>query len=326
MKIQLYRLLVAGLLQAGVVSALWAQAAVQPATGDWEQATLGKMTGQTIRASNDESISTVADYLIEPHSGQLRYAIVPSGSGAGGMTFRLVPMAALDPAASNSQSLKLRIDRAQWDRVGTLTNDWLRDHVWIDNEHRQRIAQQFSVSGALPGQGSTVELVRASSLKGRPLVSGQDNLGTISDVVIDVANKAAWALVRTPDTQPGGGRNYLFPLDRAEIHADRGAIKTSLTRNDFAAAQPELAPTGFSSSGQNMSGVVTAIQQATQNVAGVAPGNVQVVQEGRIVLRGTVSSEQQKAEVLRAASQAAPGVRVDSELTVRAPWMPRPFR
>jgi hypothetical protein len=324
MKTSLYRRIAAGTLLT-LALGLHAQS-VQLASPDTERNALSRMAGQTIRAANDEPISTVADYLIEPRSGDLRYLIVPSGRGAGGETYRLVPVAALDPAASNAQSVKLRIDRARWDQVGTLTQDWLREQVSIDTAHRQRLAQQFGVTSPLPGEGTTVELIRASSLKGRAIQAGNETLGTVSDVIIDLPNGVAWALVSAAGNMPNAGRNYLFPFDRTQISAGRGPITTSLSRNDFAGTQAMPTPTGFPSGGQNMNGVVSSIQQAVQGIPGMAPGSVQAVSEGRIVLRGTVTSEQQKAEVLRVASQAAPGVRVDNELVVRAPWMPLPFR
>jgi hypothetical protein len=41
------------------------------------------------------------------------------------------------------------------------------------------------------------------------------------------------------------------------------------------------------------------------------------VAEPRIVLRGSVTSEQQKAEIQNTAQQAAPGVAIENQLTVR---------
>lgn len=289
---------------------------------DWEARALGRMVNQPIRANTNEPLSHVVDYLVEPVSGQLRYAVVPSGRGPEGETFRLVPIAALDPS-SNEQGLKIRIDRWRWDQVGTLTQGWLRDRVSMDASHRHRIAQQFGGHEALPDDGATVMLVRASSLKGKVIQSGRDQLATIRDIAIDLPHRVVWALVNPRTRGVGTEQNYLFPFSGMQIPADdRGVITSTIARNAFRSEQP-LTPTGFpgaAAGGQQLRGTVNLVEQALQNVPSIPRGNVQVVPESRIVLRGTVENEQQKTEAHRAAIQAAPGVRVDNEITVRSRW------
>ncbi|MDO8544340.1 MAG: BON domain-containing protein [Opitutaceae bacterium] len=59
-----------------------------------------------------------------------------------------------------------------------------------------------------------------------------------------------------------------------------------------------------------------AVRQAIDRDQSIQ-GSVQVIPESRIVLQGSVPSEQKKNEIEQAARQAAPGVRIDSNLTVR---------
>jgi hypothetical protein len=132
--------------------------------------------------------------------------------------------------------------------------------------------------------------------------------------VIDFHNRHAAPLVKTSGVAAGSEQKVLVPFHRLQMSSDQsqGAITANVTRAEL----QQLTPTGYASGQyqQDARSAAAAVQQALQNVS---QGSVQVIPESRLVLRGTVDSEQKKSEIEQAARQAAPGVRVDSQITVQ---------
>lgn len=289
---------------------------VRLATGESERFTLGQLVGKPVRGTNQETFSTIADFLIVADTGQVQFAIVPSGGGPQGETFRLVPLTAVDPAATGD-GITSRLNQEQWNQVGTVTQGELPARFTMTTEHLQRLAGQFTVSGhAAPDVGAKGELVRASALKGQPLRSGNDTVGTIEDVAIDLRRQVAAAVVKSQSEYTGGQeQRYLVPMAQVKAAEGGAGLVTTLGRNEFAQAQS--GPTGFGSApftaraGQPQH---AAVQQAVQQAAG---GAVQVVPEMKLVLRGTVDSDMKRVDAERAALQAAPGVRIENQIEVR---------
>lgn len=285
-----------------------------------EAFTLKNLSGKPVRASNQEQLSTVSDFLIEPQSGRVQFLVAPSGGGAEGDTFRIIPIAAIT-ASPSGDTFNLTIDRSQWEKVGTMTESRLRGKISINEEHQQRLAREMAMSGQ-PASTGALEFVRASELRGREIRAGNEQVGTIEDVVIDLHNKIAAPLVTPAGGFAAGAQKFLVPFQQLQLGDQaQGAINTTLTRADFQRLQPGLSPTGQPSSwfGQPQSAAAsaTAVQTALARNPSLAKYAVQVVPESRLVLRGTVENEQRKQEVQQAAQQAAPGVRIDNEITVQ---------
>lgn len=276
--------------------------------------TLGQLSGKPVRGANQEEFGTLADFLIEPTSGRVHFAVAP----AGGNTFRIMPMSALQQG-SGTAGVLLALDRARWDRVGTISQTELEPRVTIDAAHQQRLHEQFQLAAAeQPLEG----LMRASRLKGREVRSGNDALGTVEDVVIDFHNKIAAPVVKLAAGFGGGEQRVLIHFSRLQVNPDgQGPLMASVGRGDFYALRPGLlTPTGYPS-GFNPAGrthaAVTAVQQALDRDAALPRGTVQAIPETRIILRGAVDNEQKKIEIERAAQQAAPGVQIENQLLVR---------
>lgn len=273
---------------------------------------LSKLAGQALHGPNQQELGSVSDFLLDPTSGKVRFAIVPSGSGASGQTVRLVPMGAFDPAA-NGGGFALRITRRQWDQVGTMVEQVVGARVSLNSEQLQRLSQQFALSSQ-DDMSSANNLVRASSLKGQSLVSGNEQIAVIDDVLIDVSRHAAAAVVTPSGLAAAANQKFVVPFQQLQIAENaQGAINTALTRADFPGSSPTLAPTGYSSADTTL----TAVQQALANNRNLLGTSVQVATEPRLVLRGAVASEQQRTEIERTAQQAAPGVTIDNQITVR---------
>lgn len=279
---------------------------------------MGKLAGHPLNASNGEQLSTISDFLIEPQSGRVHFAVAGSGAGPGGETYRIIPMSVL-ASSPGGETFTVRMDRNQWDAVGTLVESRLQGRVSINDDHQQRLHRQF----ALPGQPApAVELIRASQLRGREVRAGNEQVGRVEDVVIDLHNHRAAPMVTLASNFAGGSQKFLLPFAQLQLGDQPGAaITTSLTRADFHRLQPGLSPTGQTSAmfGQapSIGHAANAVQQALSRDQSFATSGVQVIPESRLVLRGAVENHQKKADIERAAQQAAPGVRIDSEITIR---------
>lgn len=283
-----------------------------------ETLALSRIVGRPLHAANDEQLTTITDFLIDPQSGRVHFALAGSGSGPRGETFRIIPMAALQSSPGNDK-FTLRMDRNRWDQVGTLLESRLQGKIKINQEHQERLSRQFALGGQ---PAPEVELMRASQFKGRAIRSGNEQVGTVEDVAVNLHQHIAAPMVAPAGGFAAGGTKFLIPFPQLQLGEQaQGAITTTLTRADFHRLQPGLSPTGQSSAafGQatSIGYVATAVQQALSRDPSFATSGVQVIPESRIVLRGSVENQQKKAELERAAQQAAAGVRVDSEITVR---------
>ena len=294
-------------------------AMVQVATPEAEAYRLQSLSGKPLRGSGQEQLGTVSDFLLDPQSGELRFAVVPSGAGGAGETYRLIPVAALDPT-SGTDGLRISLGKAQWDQVGTVTEQRLQGSITVSDDQRQRLQQQFSLAQPLDGSNST--LLRATQLRGKTLQSGAQQVGSIEDVAIDVRHRVAAAMVTPTGTPAVAGQKFLVPFAQLQISgADQPAINTTLTQLHFQQAQAG-APTGytgspFTSANPPATAAAIAVRQALDQDQVLAKANVQVIPESRIALRGTVESEQVRSNIERTAKEAAPGLQVDNHITVQ---------
>lgn len=297
--------------------------AVSTPTADAETFGFDRVAGRVVRGSGGEELGTVVDALMDPQSGRVRFGLVPSGTGASGLTFRMVPVTAGDPNARSSNDLVLRLNQGQWNQVGTSSESEVSGRVTLNPDVQRRLSDQFQLTGE--DARASAQLLRVSQLKNLPVRSGNDQLGTIEDVFIDSRRNASIAVLKPTGNFSNGAQLYLVPMNRLQFSADaQTAITTNLTRSDFQQAQmanSNLTPTGYpqgqgqQSGHQPADGAAAAVQQALSRTQ--AGAGVQVVPESRLVLRGTVQNEQQKAQIQQAANQAAPGVRIDNEITIR---------
>lgn len=286
---------------------------LEVATARSEAAGLSKLAGKPIRGTHQEQLGTLSDFLVEPSSGKLRFAVVPSGGGASGETFRLVPISALKTDAG-ADALTTQLDQPRWDQVGTFTTEQLQGSIALNSDQQQRLSQQFGLGGSDPN--GTNGLIKASVLKGREIRAGNDTIGRVEDVVIDLHNKIAAPLVSTAAGFAGSANRFLLPFDKLQMAGDAsGTLTTSLNRWDFQQLQPGTSPTGAPP--PRTASAAAAVQQALAQNPAFAQSGVQVIPESRLVLRGSVENQQKKAEIERAAQQAAPGMRIDNEITVR---------
>ena len=306
-----------------------APVAVQVATPEMQSFALNFLAGKPLQSKTGQDVGTITDFLIDPQTGAVHFAVVPSGAGSGGETFRLVPIGALD--ITNTNAWRVKIGETQWGRVGTLVDQRLQGRIALNDELRERLGREFEMTGT--PSDNVAEFVRASLLRGQPVRTASAQLGTVDDVLIDVRHKTA-AVVLAPVAAPGvAAQKFLVPFDQLQLGTGpQAVIMTTLAPTVFQQVQaqpaPAYAPTGYTgygnapftqaaapASGQPVSAAASAVQQALARDQAAA--GVQVVPESRLVLRGTVENQQKKLEIERAAIQAAPGMPIENQITVR---------
>lgn len=283
---------------------------------------LQRMAGRPVKSRNGEQLSTITDFLVDPQTGRVHFAMLPSGGGPRGMTYRIVPISAF--VGSDESALVLRLDRTQWDRVGTMDESMLRDRVTIDVDHQQRLSRQLSLplKEIYDGRGAA-DLVRATTLRGQSIRSGKGQLGRVEDVVIDVTRRES-AIVLSIDLSFGGptmeaDRRYVVPYQQLGRRDGRD-WRSELRPEDFPRYERVIGagePTGRGREALLDLGPVATAAKRTLDRSW-ARGRVEVVPErNRLVLRGILDSDAEREEIEQLVGRTAPDVRIENQIAVR---------
>lgn len=305
-----------GQQQGGTQAQAPAMAPVQVASQEAAALSLAALADKPIRNAAQEVLGTLTDFLIDPRTGKIEFAVVPSGVDAAGETYRLIPVAVLDPA-SGAEGLRAQISTTQWHQVESIPDQQLRGNVSLNPARRQRLNQQFGITSYNNNPGMSSALVRISELRGKTLQTWGRQLGVVKDVAIDIRHQMAAALVNPTDPAVGSDQTFLVSFPQLQIgQMDQSAINTALTPAHFQEAQ-SATPTGLSGSNAFGEPAVMAVRRALDQDPSLARASVQIVPETRIRLHGTVESEQVRSNIERTAKAAAPGVQVDNHITVQ---------
>lgn len=329
---------------------------------------LRKLAGQPVHGANGEKLGTIKDFVIDKQTGEVVYAVVSSGGILGaGNTLRLVPLHALQPAPAGTPGFNVKVSRATWDRSPELIGEAFAAGILIiSDEQRAALA---SVYGAPPALRATADSrgthrsldprrapaeerqaatlprtreeeraaspwVRATSLRGKEIIAGGQQLGEIEEIVVDLGRRSAAALVDVEDRILAGNTRALVPLTELSLATGaRDSIATTLTGNDFAQLDPanrrrsdtDLLPTGRTGAAptpvpgadDSLTSAARSARQALDNHAALARADIRVTTEsGMLILRGRVPSEQLKEQAEDAVKQAASGVRLQNYLII----------
>lgn len=320
--------------------------AVQRLAPGEESSGLTRLSGQMVRSTDGQDLSTVTDFLVDPQSGRVYFAMLPSGGSPHGMTYRIIPIGAL--AADRNNRLSIRLSRAQWDHVGTMEEGQLQNMVTIDADHEQRLSRQLGLPlNQIADVNGPLQLVRASTLRGQVIRAGNGQVGRIDDVMIDV-NRHQSTVVLALDRSWGGAsqQRYVVPFQRLG-HSENGAWMSRLDRGDFPPADQPPPPPPFDDDDarrradyyapgvgyqaresmpppppppppmdEDLPSAVHATREALDH--SWARQRVDVEPQGRhLVLRGLLDDERQHQDVLRIVQRTAPGIRIEDQIAVR---------
>ena len=287
----------------------------------------------------------------------MRYLVVSSG-GIGGMgnKLRLVPV---ETVRRTNRGLEVEILQSAWLEVPPVSDaNYVVDRFDISPAQHQIMVQQFQSPNSsarpvdaplgtpgAPGGQVVSGLLRASALRGKDARIGNEPVGEIKDVIVDLARGTAAALLESAGGFTGTAAKYIVPLSRFTLEtAKQNPIGTTLTRADFDRAQPAtfgsisataaqeartgneqpLTPTGrpttADAAGQASDALAVSartIRNAILADPSLGAENVQVTTaNGRIVLAGPVRNETNRNKIEDVARRTATTASIDNRITV----------
>lgn len=325
--------------------------AVQVASPDAKDRGLRRYAGLEVRTDGGERLGTLKDFVIDAASGKIAYAVVSSGGVLGaGDTLRAVPANAVQRSTA-IDGFVIHIDPARWTDVPALSeDDFDSGRVSISTDQQRRLHELFETEPAAIELAATssdsMQLQRASEIRGKAIQSGQQNVGDIEEIVIDLDRGTAAALVAPTNEFTAADADYLVPIQRLNLASDDGVATTTLSETDFEQApssrqnlasaarqspvrspidNEQLSPTGRSNKEQapeldvGLAESARTVRKALDQDAALSSANVQVLPEsGKLVLRGSVRDQDTKMSIERAARDAAVEATIENQITINS--------
>ncbi len=201
-----------------------------------------KLRGAAVHAADGKHLGDIRDLVLDPRSGEIRFAIVSGGGFAGiGSDRRLLPFSALirDP---KEHGFITRLQQVDWDLLPTLDKaDLKEDRIALTSEQRRNLEhlgnQEWAHAYAplTDSDASNRGYVLASSLAGKPLYGEDEKVGKVEDLYLEANGGPAMAVVEIDrDYVPANDREFLVPLSALEAAAgEHGRVHTTLTAAQF---------------------------------------------------------------------------------------------
>ncbi|WP_158277653.1 PRC-barrel domain-containing protein [Opitutus sp. ER46] len=148
-----------------------------------------KLAGRKVRSRDGDEIGTLKDFLIEPVSGKVRFAVISTGGALGiGDTLHRVPFEQLKPASNPDDGYTLPLARADLDRLPKIDEEQFEEDKVV------------SADGAARSPYDAV--VRATKLKDRNVQAGGNVIGNIEGVLVPQHGSTAALLMKTENSDP----------------------------------------------------------------------------------------------------------------------------
>lgn len=200
--------------------------------------------GRDIVGKMGEKLGTVDDFAINPKSGKVAFVAVSSGGFLGiGDRLRVLPFQALH---MKDDKFSVDLDEASWKKLARLNEqDWEEGRVNVLTAATvgteagapagREPADAAERAGELTEEIDYAGLVRASKVRGKEITAGQQQVGTIEDIVIDFDHGTVTALLDPESEFTGTDEKFLVPFGKLEmgVDAQEETIMTSLASNDF---------------------------------------------------------------------------------------------
>ena len=223
---------------------------VRVATPEAPGRSIGEFAGRSVRTRKGEDLGTIKDVVIDVHAGRIVYALVASRTNE---ALRLVPFAALDQL-ENANGTTVEIELANWEQLAPVrAQEFETGRLTLSEADRQLLAERFGKTeprppGAPPSSGSQrgagartsggSQLLPLGQLRGKKVSTGNENVGTINDVMVDTNLMTAAAVIAAEPDFVAGGQRFIVSLRQLNIAArDLDPITIALTRADFEKAQ-----------------------------------------------------------------------------------------
>lgn len=206
--------------------------------------TAEKLSGQDVKGVDGKTLGTIKDFAIAA-DGSPVYALVSAGGVFGmGDKLRLIPTNALQPdVARGRNGFHVQLDQTRWNQMLTVDGRSMDSGAYrFSREQHDQLSAHFAGTNYRPIaiRGDGTSLVRASTLRGKDVRSGAEEVGEIEGVVIDLNSSSASVLLETEDEFAGSEQTVLIPFNKLALNAPKAEfIPVSLTRDDFVRLQTE---------------------------------------------------------------------------------------
>jgi trimeric autotransporter adhesin len=276
--------------------------ALRVAADDVKDRTDKKLAGHKVRGSDNKDLGNVKDFLVDPQSGEVVYAVISTGGIAGiGDKLHLVPFRALKPGTKKDE-FTLSVDKATWDQMTPLKDeDFKAAKIGVSDEQRRQLAQRFESSSHTDAAAATytadisAQLVRASDFRGKDVRSANAHVGSIEGLVIDQEMATATALLDPKKEFTNSKQKFLVPLNQLTIaSAKHEPITTTLTRTDFENVQSGGQTASTTTTSTNANPAVATNDQTKSSAA-----------QTNVAASGATMSDSQKANTQNGSTVAA---------------------
>lgn len=209
----------------------------------YEEFGFEKLRGSPVRAADGRQLGRVRDLVIDPRSGDIRFALVSGGGFFGfGGDARLLPFEALivDP---RDRGFMTRLQQVDWELLPIVTQTDVKERrLALAADQRRNVerlrdqawARSFATLADADASSSRADHVFASSLFGKELHADNQEVGEVEDVFVDVQRGRAMAVVEIDPDFTGSEQDYLIPLKAVQVPAgETERVHTSLSAREF---------------------------------------------------------------------------------------------
>ncbi len=190
--------------------------------------TVDQLAGRKLRDTRGDQLGTVKDFLVDPTSGEVKFAVVSSGGFAGvGDTLHLVSFRSLNA------------DAAKKDFTTDMTKETLNQAPVVKEEQFEentitRAAAASSRGVAANESDRSATLLRATKLDGRAVKANGEKIGEIKGLFVEPGASQAMALLEPSHRIGANDEKFLVPLNQLAIAGKGGRdITTQLSPADF---------------------------------------------------------------------------------------------
>jgi hypothetical protein len=306
-----------------------------------------------VRSSTGATLGRISNLVVDTRTGEIAFAVISTGGVLGiGDTQRAVPLAALRFSPETRAGAELDIDEARWtsaprflaEELSTLSNEpsAAEIHAYYSNDPAQVTRPRRDNDSP----DARRELALSSWLRGKELRSGDQPLGAVEDLVVQLDKRQAALLLDPADAVSASNDRYVVPMNQVAVsRLDDGALTTQLAPERLRSADDlsserwtdreqtsvyrwapviDQADTSSDRSRERARrgdepAPIEIVRRALQNDDRLRDDadNVDVVARGdRVILRGSVPSDELKERFEEKAESAAGGWRVDNQLQV----------
>lgn len=188
--------------------------------------TIDQLAGRKLRDARGDQVGTVKDFLVDPTSGEVKFAVVSSGGFAGvGDTLHLMSFRSLSA------------DVAKKDFTTDLTKEALNQAPVVKEEQFEEntITRAASMSShGVAANDRSAALLRATKLDGREVKANGEKIARIKGLVVEPGASKAMALLEPSRRIGASDEKFLVPLNQLAIAGKGGRdITTQLSPADF---------------------------------------------------------------------------------------------